>query len=86
MDIEGSESFVIESGQRIFETLNVLFIQMEWKLVRLQENRMRIILDFLLSRHYFVLTSSCQILSFNTSNLWPDEVYCVKENISNFCS
>ena len=29
-DIEGSENFLVESGSRMFETLEIPFVQMEW--------------------------------------------------------
>lgn len=85
IDIEGSESFVIESGSRVFDRIDIPLIQMEWKIVRLHNQRMKLILDFFSSRHYQALTSACQLLHSDESRFWPDEIYWLKENTSNFC-
>ncbi|CAF1171199.1 unnamed protein product [Rotaria sordida] len=85
IDIEGSESFVIESGSHIFDTLDIPFIQMEWLKIRHYIDRVKIIIDFFNKRHYNPMTSSCQLLNSHEYNIWPDEIYWLKKNFSNFC-
>ena len=85
MDIEGSESFVVQSGCRIFDTLDIPFIQMEWKVVRRYADRANVIIDFFDRRHYDSMTSSCQLLNSREYNQWPDEIYWLRRNVSNFC-
>jgi FkbM family methyltransferase len=85
IDIEGSESFVVESGSRVFDTLDIPFIQMEWKMVRRYADRVKIILDFFGKRNYDSMTSSCQLLNSHEHSRWPDEIYWLKKNTSNFC-
>jgi FkbM family methyltransferase len=85
MDIEGSESFVVESGSRVFDTLDIPFIQMEWKIVRQWTERVKVILDFFNKRSYDSMTNLCALLDQREYKLWPDEIYWLKKNASNFC-
>ncbi len=85
IDIEGSESFVVESGNRVFDTLDIPFVQMEWKMVRRYVDRVKIILDFFTRRNYVSMTSSCRLLNPHEHIRWPDEIYWLKRNTSNFC-
>lgn len=85
MDIEGSESFVIEGGSRLFDTLDIPFVQMEWKIVRRYTDRANIILDFFQQRNYDPMTTACDLLKLDEYNLWPDEIYWLRRNITNFC-
>jgi hypothetical protein len=47
IDIEGSENFVVQSGNRIFDSFEISFIQMEWMIVRRYADRAKMIIDFL---------------------------------------
>jgi FkbM family methyltransferase len=85
IDIEGSESFVVESGSRVFDTLDIPLIQMEWKLVRRYNDRVKLILDFFRKRNYDSMTSACQLLSSHEYSQWPDDIYWLKRNTTNFC-
>ena len=46
IDIEGSESFVVESGSQIFDLLDIPFIQMEWFKVRDYPDRVKCNIKF----------------------------------------
>ncbi len=85
IDIEGSESFVVESGSRVFDAVDIPFVQMEWKIVRQYDARARIILKFFSERDYNPMTSSCHLLNLREHKLWPEEIYWLKGNASDFC-
>ncbi|CAF4286440.1 unnamed protein product, partial [Adineta steineri] len=85
IDIEGSEHFVMEKGNQIFDTLDIPFIQMEWTIVKQYINRVKLILDFFNKRNYDPMTDLCQILNQNEYSQWPDDIYWLKRNTSNFC-
>jgi FkbM family methyltransferase len=85
IDIEGSESFVVQNGSHVFDTLDIPFIQMEWKMVRRYADRVKVILDFFDKRNYDSITSLCQLLDPREYTSWPDEIYWLKRNVSNFC-
>ena len=85
IDIEASESFVMESGSQIFDSLEIPFIQMEWMNVRLYPERVKIIFDFFAKRNYDPITFSCELLNPTENSAWPDDIYWIKRNVSNFC-
>ena len=85
IDIEGSESFVVESGRRIFDTLEIPFVQMEWMNVRQFPERVEIILKFFSKRNYQPLTLACQPLNVTLIAAWPDDLFWIKKNSSGFC-
>ena len=85
MDIEGSESFVIESGDQIFDAIDIPYIQMEWLKVRHYPDRVKIIIDFFEKRKYEARTLSCQLLNSTNNSTWPKDLCWIKRNVSNFC-
>ena len=85
IDIEGSESFVVENGSRIFDTLDIPFVQMEWNIIREYDNHAETILNFFNKRHYNPTTSTCERLNPEEYTLWPKEIYWLKGNTSTFC-
>jgi FkbM family methyltransferase len=85
IDIEGSESFVVESGSRIFDLLDIPYIQMEWLKVRKYPDRVKVILDFFEQRNYDPKTFSCELLNLTQPVTWPDDFCWVKRNVSNLC-
>jgi len=85
IDIEGSEGFVVESGSGVFNTLDIPFVQMEWKMVRRYADHVKAILDFFGKRNYDPMTDLCTVLNPREYVLWPDEIYWLKRNASNFC-
>ncbi|CAF0776336.1 unnamed protein product [Adineta steineri] len=85
IDIEGSEHFVMEKGNQVFDTLDIPFVQMEWTIVKQYINRVKLILDFFNKRNYDPMTDLCQILNQNEYSQWPDDIYWLKRNTPNFC-
>lgn len=85
IDIEGSESFVFESGSRIFDLLDIPYIQMEWLKVRDYPKRVKVILDFFAERNYDPMTFSCQLLHSPQNSTWPQDFCWIKRNVSGFC-
>jgi len=85
MDIEGSESFVVESGSQIFDLLEIPYVQMEWMKVRIFPARVKLILDFFAKRNYDPMTFSCQLLNSAQNLTWPGDMCWIKRNVSNFC-
>jgi FkbM family methyltransferase len=85
IDIEGSESFIVQNGSHVFDTLYIPFIQMEWKIVRQYADRVNIIFDFFAKRSYDSMTELCALLNVTEFQQWPDDIYWLKRNVSNFC-
>jgi FkbM family methyltransferase len=85
IDIEGSESFVMQSGSRIFDSFDIPFIQMEWMKVRAYPDRVKLIMDFFTSRNYDPMTFACQLLNSTQYPAWPGDICWIKRNVSNFC-
>ena len=85
VDIEGTESFVVESGSQIFDTFDIPFVQMEWLKVRHYPARVQVILDFFAERNYDPRTFSCDLLNPVQHMTWPVDMCWIKRNVSNFC-
>jgi len=85
MDIEGSESYVFESGSLVFDLLEIPWIQMEWNIVRNYPERIKVIMDFFAKRNYDPMTFSCELLNATQYFTWPYELCWIKRNVSNFC-
>ncbi|CAF1584138.1 unnamed protein product [Adineta ricciae] len=84
IDIEGSEGFVLETGSRIFDSLHIPLIQMEWKIVQENTNQTKRIIEFLKQRQYDPMESECKMLDSEDVRSWPDEIYWLKRNTSRF--
>ena len=85
IDIEGSESFVVQSGRQIFDTFDIPFVLMEWMKVRAFADRARVILDFFAQRQYEPRTYGCALLNADQHQTWPGDICWVKKNVSNLC-
>jgi FkbM family methyltransferase len=85
VDIEGSESFLVESGSQVFDTLNIPFVQMEWRLVSQYDERVEVLLKFFDKRNYNPTTTSCQLLNPREHTTWPEDIYWLRKNASDFC-
>jgi FkbM family methyltransferase len=85
VDIEGSESFVVESGSQVFDQLDIPFILMEWMNVRQYPDRVQVLLEFFQKRNYEPRTYSCQGLNPEQQSVWPSDICWVKRNASGFC-
>jgi FkbM family methyltransferase len=85
IDIEGSESFVVENGSQVFDTLNIPFVQMEWKLISEYADRVEVMFNFFNKRDYYPMTDVCKHLNLTQYKLWPNEIFWLKRNSSVFC-
>jgi FkbM family methyltransferase len=85
IDIEGSESFVVQKGGRVFEKLDIPFVQMEWHIVRQHADRVKVILDFFIKLNYDPMTCACGKLDPAKYSSWPSDICWIKQNFSNFC-
>ncbi len=85
IDIEGSESFVVQKGARVFEKLDIPFVQMEWHIVRLHADRVKVILDFFIKLNYDPMTCACAKLDPVKYSSWPSDICWIKQNFSDFC-
>ncbi|CAF1287762.1 unnamed protein product [Adineta steineri] len=84
MDIEGSESFALESGSQVFDLFDIPFIQMEWFKVRGFPDRAKFLLDFFTKRGYVPQTFLCQVLDVQRTDVWPSDLCWTKKDFS-FC-
>ncbi|CAF1487711.1 unnamed protein product [Adineta steineri] len=85
LDIEGSESFVLQSGSRVFQTLEIPFVQMEWETGSLPIDRVTLILDFFIQRNYEPTTCTCRLLDVAKYATWPFDICWIKKNSLEFC-
>lgn len=86
MDIEGSEVFVVKTAARIFQAIDIPWVQMEWMIVRPHADQTTTIVDFFQARHYDPVDDACKALNTRDTLQWPSEIYWVKRNSSTFCS
>lgn len=85
VDIEGSESFVLESGSQIFDKFDIPYVQMEWLKVGLIPERVKVIVEFFSSRSYVPMTFQCAVLNQTQHSTWPSDFFWVKKNASSIC-
>jgi FkbM family methyltransferase len=85
IDIEGSESFVVESGSQIFDKFEIPLIQIEWLKVRHHPDRVKLILDFFAKRNYDPMTLTCRLLIPAQHKTWPEDLFWLKRNVTDFC-
>ena len=84
VDIEGSESFVVEAGSQIFDSFDIPMVQIEWLKVRDFPKRVNILIDFFVKRNYEPRTFQCQLLAMNEVAKWPNDFCWTKKNFT-FC-
>jgi hypothetical protein len=82
--IEGSESFVVEGGSRVFDTLDIPFVQMEWDYICQFTDRVKVIFDFFAKRNYDAMTRTCGLLDPVKYISWPSDIFWIKRNSLNF--
>ena len=90
VDIESSEIFLCQSGHKIFDTVNIILVQMEWASIKLIKKDAEYIIDFFTQRGYLpIAITDCQILDSTKSNYatWgsPNDIYWIKSKYYNVC-
>ncbi|UJR15814.1 hypothetical protein I4U23_002743 [Adineta vaga] len=84
VDIEGSESFIVEAGSQIFDLFEIPMVQIEWLKVRDFPNRVKTLIDFFVKRNYEPKTFQCNLLDFKQVQQWPNDFCWIKRNFT-FC-
>ena len=85
IDIEGSEVFAIDKGEKIFDQLDIPLILMEWLWIRRYSSRVDFLLKFFNQRNYQAKTIGCQPLSLDQHVHWPSNMIWLKKDRLNFC-
>ena len=87
IDIETSEHFLCQTGQLIFNQINIPFIMMEWATIKTLPSRANLILKFFLSRDYIPFNSeTCQPQHQMDYRLWNTQDICwIKHNYAHLC-
>jgi FkbM family methyltransferase len=87
IDIETSESYMCQTGSKIFEQIDIPFVMMEWHSWRINhQQQYQFIVDFFTQRNYIPTDQYCQQLQ--TSNWltdWPENIFWIKNINQTFC-
>jgi FkbM family methyltransferase len=90
IDIETSESYMCQTGSKIFDEIDIQFIQMRWHLQRINhQKRYQFIIDFFKQRQYIPTDNDCKELQISQwLNNWPGNIFWIKKiyyNNQTFC-
>jgi FkbM family methyltransferase len=87
IDIETSEHFLCETGQLMFNEINIPFVMMEWAIIKTISTRANLIRDFFINRHYIPYDpETCQRQNKTNYLLWKSQdIYWIKHNYTHFC-
>jgi FkbM family methyltransferase len=87
IDIELSEHFLCETGQLMFEQINIPFIMMEWANIKSIPTKANLIRDFFINRHYLPYDPvTCQPQKERDYRHWnSQDIYWIKNNHVHLC-
>ena len=87
IDIELSEHFLCETGQLMFDRINIAFVMMEWANIKLIPKKANVIRDFFIDRHYIPYTpETCQPQDEPNYRLWQSQdIYWIKKDSIHLC-
>ena len=88
IDIETSEHFLCQTGQQMFDRINIPFVMMEWALIKEIPSRAKPVHDFFTNRSYTAYNpTTCQPQADqNDYQQWNDQdIYWIKEKYESFC-
>jgi hypothetical protein len=91
VDIQWSENFLCETGNEIFDYVNIPVVLMEWDPVPHYRERMSKVLKFFLGRGYVPTADMCTVVNEKDALLggwpggWPADIYWMKMNRSEIC-
>ncbi len=87
IDIELSEHFLCETGQLMFDQINIPFVMMEWANIKMIPTKANLIRDFFVNRHYIPYDpQSCQPQKERNYRLWKSQdIYWIKKNSIHLC-
>ncbi len=58
IDVESSEIFLYQSGNRIFDSVNIALVQTEWSAIKLKKEDAEYTIDFFTKRGYLPLSTA----------------------------
>jgi len=87
IDIETSEHFLCETGQLMFDQINIPFVMMEWANIKTISTKANLIRDFFVNRHYLPYNSeTCQPQKETNYALWKSQdIYWIKNSYEHLC-
>jgi FkbM family methyltransferase len=89
IDIETSESYMCETGSKVFQQIDIPFVMMEWHHWRVNhQKRYQSIVDFFTQRNYMPTDTNCKELETSKwLTKWPGNVFWIKRIYANenFC-
>jgi hypothetical protein len=90
IDIQLSEIFLCQTGAKIFDSINIVLVQLEWSDIKLKKDHADFIIDFFTQRDYLpVATDNCRILNATNTNYttWgtPHDIYWIKSDYYQIC-
>ncbi|UJR37597.1 hypothetical protein I4U23_030294 [Adineta vaga] len=83
IDIETSESYMCQTGSKIFDQINIPYIMMEWHSWRVNhKKRYQFIVNFFAARDYIPTDPYCKELNPNEwlNKEWPGNVFWIKKS------
>ncbi len=87
IDIETSEHFLCQTGQLMFDQINIPFVMMEWANIKTISTKANLIRDFFVNRHYLPYNSeTCQPQKETNYALWKSQdIYWIKNSYEHLC-
>ncbi|CAF0875328.1 unnamed protein product [Adineta ricciae] len=87
IDIERSEHYLCETGEQMFNYLNIPFVMMEWANIKAIPERATLIRSFFTSRQYLPYApETCQLHNETDYSKWNSQyIYWIKHNYAYLC-
>ncbi|UJR32726.1 hypothetical protein I4U23_020185 [Adineta vaga] len=87
IDIETSEHYLCETGERMFNFINIPFVMMEWANIKTMPVRANLIQLFFTTRHYIPYDpETCQPQNDTNYHTWKSQdIYWIKLNYEYLC-
>lgn len=86
VDIQFSEVYLCETGDKIFNYVNIPVILMEWEQSPHYVTRMKGVISNLVGRGYVATADMCTTLNESDAfRSWPSDIYWMKMNRSEIC-
>ncbi len=87
IDIETSEHFLCETGELMFNQINIPFVMMEWANIKAISTKANLIRDFFINRHYIPYDpDTCQLQNKTDYRLWnSQDIYWIKHDYIHLC-
>lgn len=87
VDIQWAEMYLCQSGGRVFDSINIPVILMEWDIGARLEDRLRIIYKYFTDRGYLPTADLCRVLPASDAyTTWPSHFFWTKFNRTQYCA